>query len=144
VVLTKNCVPRTSSGSYLDGFARLNAHHHILRVSVFFAEYGCVGGDHGQRQSLSLTEGGRNDAVFLFSPWSWISRRNFFAEEVRYEAAACRACVRSFSIRRSYFAFKTPGKANSLGVLARKLLADARLVVKTMQRGFGLILTRLR
>ena len=124
----------------LDGLPRLDAHHDILRVGVVLAEVVTVVGRH-QRQAevfFQPEQAGMNPAFLLET-----LILNFQEEILRAENIAIGGGRLAGGVQLVFhqpfrdFALQAPGEPDqALAVFGQKLLADPRLVVKTVQRSF--------
>ena len=129
------------AGGVVNRLAGLDAQHHVLRVGVVFAEVvAVVGGDQRQAEIFFQLEQAGMDAVFQLQALILnLEEEIFFAEDVGVRAGSrARGVVVAFDQALGDFALQASGEADqSAGVLGEKLLADPRLVVKAVQRGFG-------
>ena len=119
---------------------RLDAEHHILRVSVVFAQIVAVIG-RDQRQAkifLQLEQAGMD---FVFHGKALIlnfEKEVFLAENIGIASGGgASGGVVPFHQAFRDFALQASGEPNQApGVFRQKLFADARFVVKAVQRGF--------
>ncbi len=125
----------------VNRLAGLDAEHHVLRVGVVFAEVvAVVGGDQRQAEIFfQLEEAGMDAVLHLQALILNLEKEILFAENVGVGSGG-RAGGIVVAFRQAFgdFAFQASGEADqAAGMLGEKLLADARLVVKAMQRGLG-------
>ena len=124
----------------LDGFAGLDAKHHILGVSIVFAKVVAVVGRHqGQTQIFfELKQMGTDAMLHLQALILKFKIEIFFAEDIAIRCGSiARRLVLVFHQVLCNFTLQATGKADqTLGVLGKKFLADSRFVVKATKRSF--------
>ena len=125
----------------MNGLAGLDAQHDVLRVGVVFAEImAVVGGDQRQAEIFFQLEEAGMDAVLHLQPLILdFEKEVLFAENIG-ESAGGRARGVVIVLHQAFrnFAFEASGEADQAArMLGEKLLADARLVIKAMQRSLG-------
>ncbi len=124
----------------VNRLAGLNAEHDVLRVGVVFAEVvAVVGGDQRQAKIFfQLEEAGMDAVLHLEALVLNLEVEVLFAENISVGGCGSSGgVVFAFGEALGDFALKAAGEANqSTGVFGEKLLADARLVIKTVERGF--------
>ncbi len=122
----------------MDGLARLNAEHHVLRVRIILAEIVAVIG-RNQRDLeffLQLQQVALNARFFRQSLVLNFEIEIAFAENIAERYGGFTSCVvLPFSEILGNFTLKTRGQTDQpSGVLSQEFLAYARLVVEAMQR----------
>ena len=124
----------------LDGLAGLYADHDVLGVGIVFTKVvAIIGRDQGQTEILFQIEQASVDSVLEFEALVLnFEEKVFLAEKIAVKASGRAGCiVVPFHQTLCDFPLQAAGKADqSSRVLGQKLLADARLVVETVERSF--------
>ncbi len=125
----------------LNRLGGLDANHHVLRVGIVLTEVVAVVG-RNQRQSevpLQLEQSGM-DPVFHWEPLVLnFQKEVFLAEDIAVGRTGLPGGrIVPFHQPLRDFPLQATGKPDQpLGMFGEKLLADARLVIEAVQRGFG-------
>ena len=123
----------------VNGLAGLDAQHDVLGVSVVFAEVvAVIGGNERQTKFFFQLEKARMDAVLHLQALILnLEIKILFAENVcEGSGGRARGVVIVLHQALGDFALQAAGEADQpTRVLGEKLFADARLVIKAVQRG---------
>ena len=132
------CAIELHAASVVNRLASLNAEHHVLCVGVVFAEIvAVVGGDKRQTEIFFELEKAGMDAVLLLQTLILnFEIKILLAKNVGKSAGrGPGSVVIIFHQALGHLALQAAGKADqAAGMFGEKLLADARLVIKAVQR----------